>query len=248
MISHTVKRWSWGLSISTVTAVVAFGVASWHANAAPSPGSTPGATSAAAEPARVSDPSPVPEAAAGTGSDPLTTDEVGKARATALTPQLVAEAKDVTGAAGPEYLSAEIAAPESGRRAELYFYDYTTDKLVKQVVDLGTGKLIGSYSAAGLQPPASRREIEAARDLVLASPFAKDVRDRYAQATGRVFAGKDDLVVTAHVYRARPADTGAKECGRHRCLQLIVQAAGGPYLDANDIIIDLSGRTVARLK
>jgi len=250
LVSHTVRRWSWGLAISTVTAVAAFGVASWHANAAPSsPGSTPGATSgAAAEQPRVSNPSPVPEAAAGTGSDPLTTDEVGKARATALTPELAAKAKDVTGAAGPEYLSAEIAAPESGRRAELYYYDYATDKLVKQVVDVGTGKLIGSYSAAGLQPPASRREIEAARDLVLAGPFAKDLRDRFAQATGRALAGKDDLVVTAHVYRARPADTGAQECGWHRCLQLIVQAVGGPFIDANDIIIDLSGRTVARLK
>jgi len=38
---------------------------------------------------------------------------VDKARAVALTPQLVASAKDVAGAKGPEYLSSEIV--EGGR-------------------------------------------------------------------------------------------------------------------------------------
>jgi hypothetical protein len=128
--SSTVRRWSSGLGISVVTAVAAFGVASWQANAAPpSPGATPGA---ALEQPRVSDPSPAPEPAAGTGSDALTTDEVGKARTAALTPQRAAQARDVTGAAGREYLSAEIAADSTVRRPGLYYYDYRADKLVKQ--------------------------------------------------------------------------------------------------------------------
>jgi hypothetical protein len=240
----TVRRLSWGLGISTVTALAAFGVASWQANAAPP---SPGGPGVAAEQPRVSDPSPAPEQATGTGSDALTTDEVGRARAVALAP-LTGGTEDVTGAAGPEYLSAELVTDGAQRRADVYYYDYRAEKLIKQVVDLGTGKVTGSYAAAGMQPPAADREVGTALDLVLASPHAAELRDGYARATGRTYSGKDDIVVTAHVYKARPADTAVRNCGKHRCLQLIVQAADGPFIDLNQIIIDLSGRTVARLK
>ena len=242
----TARRWFWGLGISTATALAAFGVAGWQVHAAPpAPAATPGA---AVDPPRVSDPSPAPEPAAGTGSDPLTTGEIAEARTAALSPLLAAGARDVTGAAGPEYLSGEPAADSAVRRAELYYYDYRTDTLVKQIVDLATGELTGSYAATGLQPPATAREVDTALGLVLAGPYAADLRDRYARGTGRALAGRQDLVVTAHVHRARPADTAARRCGAHRCLRLVVQAAGGPFIDLDDIIIDLSGRTVVRVK
>ncbi|MEV4708802.1 hypothetical protein [Actinoplanes sp. NPDC049316] len=232
------------MGIATVTAVTAFGVASWHANAAPSPG--PG--TAAAEQARVSDPDPGPEPATGVGRDALTSGEVDRARELAVTPELAAGAEDVTGAKGPEYLSADVLADGGGRRAELYYYDYKTDKLVKQVVDLKAGKLAESYSAAGMQRPASEREVATALDMLLADPLAAELKNAYQKATGKQFAGKDGLTVKAHVYKARPADTGAADCGKHRCLQLVVETADGLFIDVNDIIIDLSGRTVARLK
>jgi hypothetical protein len=241
---HRFKKWGWGLGIATVTAVTAFGVASWSANAAP----TPAPTGAAGDQARVSDPKPAPEAVSGVGNDALTTDEVGRARTAALTPALVGRAEDVTGAGGPEYLSSEVLADGEGRRAEVFYYDYASDELVKQVVDTASGKVVGSYRAKGLQPAASRREVATALDLVLADPLGGQLKDAYAKATGRAFAGKDDVTVTAHVYRAKPADSGAEKCGQHRCLQLVVQAdADGKFVDVNDIIIDLSGRTVARL-
>jgi hypothetical protein len=239
------RRWAWGLGIAAVTAVTAFSVASWQANAAPSPNTPPGV---AAEQPRVSDPRVGPEPAAGTGSDPLTSAEVERARTIAVTPQLAARAEDVTGATGPEYLSAEVDTDSAGRRAELYYYDYRTDKLVKQVVDLTTGKLAGSFSAVRMQPPASQREVTAALDLLLADPLAADLRDAYRKATGKELSGKQGLVADAHVYTADPADTEASQCGRRRCLQLVVQTEDGHFIDVNHIIIDLSGRTVARLK
>ncbi|WP_067506915.1 hypothetical protein [Actinoplanes sp. TFC3] len=239
------RRWAWGLGIATASALTAFGVASWQANAAPNPAPS---TAAAADAPRVSDPQPGPEAAAGTGADPLTTDEVGKARAAALTPELARKSTDVTGAAGPEYLSIELAEEGDARTADVYFYDYKTDKLVKQVVDLRTGKVAGSYSAAGMQLPASDREVQTALDLLMADPLAAELKSAYQQATGKTLAGKDGLTVTAHVFKARPADAATKQCGKHRCLQLVVQSKDGTFIDANDLVIDLSGRTVARLK
>ena len=243
---HRYRRWGWGLGIATVTAVTAFGIASWQANAAPSaPGGTP--TAAAERQPTVTDPSPVAEAATGTGTDPLTTGEVAKARTVALTPQL-AGAQDVTGKAGPEYLAAELKDEGAGRVAELYYYDYKSDKLIKQVVDLKTGKLIKSFSAAGMQPPASKQEARTALELLVADPLSADFKAAYRKATGQQFSGTGGFETTAHIYTAQPADRGAAQCGKSRCVQLIVETADGHFINVTHIVVDLSGRKVARLK
>jgi hypothetical protein len=238
------RKWAWGLSIATASAVTAFGFASWQANAAP----TPPAPTVAAEQPHVSDPSPLPEAVTGSGSDSLTSSEVEKARAIALTPQLAAGARDVTGKTGPEYLSAEVDAEAGGRQAELYYYDYQTEKLFKQVVDLTTGKLAKSFSATGMQPPASEQETRTALELLVADPLGSGFKESYRTATGKTLNGTDGLVPTAHIYTAKPADQGASQCGKNRCVQLIVQTGDGQFLSVSEFIIDLSGRTVARLK
>jgi hypothetical protein len=238
------RKWSWGLGVATASAVTAFGVASWQANAAPS---TPTPT-AVAEQAKVSDPLPVPEAATGSGNDALTSSEVQRARTIALTPQLAANAEDVTGKAGPEYLSAEVDTEAGGREAELYYYDYKSEKLLKQVVDLKAGKLVNSFSATGMQPPASEQESRTALELLIADPAGNTLKEAYRAATGKPLNGTEGLVPTAHIYTAKPADTGAGKCGGNRCVQLIVATADGQFLSISEFIIDLSGRTVARLK
>jgi hypothetical protein len=152
----------------------------------------------------------------------------------------------VTGAVGPEYLSADIADSDTGRTAELYYYDYHGNRLVKQVVDLTGGKLTGSYAATGMQLPPSDREVQTALEILLANPLASELKNAYTQATGQPFTGQD-LSPSAHIYHALPADTGASQCGKDRCLRLIVQTRDGHILDLDKIIVDLSGRTVARL-
>ncbi|HEY6795350.1 MAG TPA: hypothetical protein VI248_11785, partial [Kineosporiaceae bacterium] len=237
--------WCAGAAAATAVVSMAVAVASLNPSVAAEPTAPP---QVAADPAGVSDPSPGPSPSTGTGDDPLTPGEVGKARAAALTTSLAESGRDVTGGKGPEYLSSEVVEGGTGRDVQVYYYDYQTDELVKQVVDVNSGKVTGSFRGKGLQRPASDREVATAVDLLLAAPAGADVRALYTKVTGQPWSGKDKLQVGAHIFHARPADTAVRQCGQHRCVQLVARVANGPFVDLNNIIIDLSGRSVARVK
>jgi hypothetical protein len=248
------QRYRWGLGIVVTTVVVATaGVSLSAAATAPTPATGP---AAAAEirvetesgPVTVDDPTPGPPPAAGTGRDPITPGERAAARAVAAGG--LAAGTDVTGAAGSEYLSAELTDERSdaARRAAFYFYNYTDNTLVKQVVNLKTGKLDGSFAASGIQPPASERESTEVFRLFLGSPLSADFKSRFRAATGTGVTDVKQVLLSTPTYVAAPADQGAAQCGRHRCLQLVPQVPGGVFIDISDIVVDLSGRVVARLK
>jgi hypothetical protein len=250
------QRLRWGLGVASCTAVAALAVAWIGGATASTPARVPDGEAAAPagaepEPARVpADPTTGPPPAAGTGRDPLTPSELDRARTAALAAPLPG-ATDVTGGAGPEYLSFELVENKDAnapRRAAVYFYDYTADKLVKRVVNLKTGAVEGTFAAAKRQPPPSDREVAKALEIFLASGLSADFKSRYQKLTGKAFASPNQLEVTGTTYVARPGDTGADKCGEHRCVQFITQVPNGPFIDITDIVVDLSGRTVARLR
>ncbi|GIG90641.1 hypothetical protein Pen02_55770 [Plantactinospora endophytica] len=250
------QRLRWGLGIAVTTAVVATAAVSLSAAAtAPTPppattGPTSGQTQVETEsgPVTIDDPTPGPAPAKGTGRDPITPDERAAARQVAA--GALAAGTGVTGAAGPEYLSTELVDERSdgARRAAFYFYNYTDNTLVKQVVNLKTGKLENSFAAPGIQPPASARESTEAFRLFLASDLSADFKSRYRKATGADITDVTQVLLSTPSYVAAPADQGAQQCGKHRCLQLVPQVPGGVFIDISDIVVDLSGRVVARLK
>jgi len=246
------QRLRWGLGVASATAVVALGIAWIGGATASAPPRAPAGAAPTGEPAEA-DVAESPPPATGVGRDPLTPSELDRARAAALDATLRAGATDVTGAAGPEYLSFELvdakaADPAEARRAAVYFYDYKTDTLIKRVVNLRTGAVEGTFTAAGRQPPPSDKERERAFALFLDNGLSADFKARYRQLTGQAFTSPDQVEVTATTYVARPADTGAEQCGTHRCVQFITQVPDGPFIDITDIVVDLSGRTVARLR
>jgi hypothetical protein len=228
-------RLRWGLGIAVTTALVAFGVASIDAGAAPStpaPDTPGGAT-----------------APRGTGRDPVTPTELDRARTLVAGAPLPGASTDVTGGPGLEYLSFELvdSKRDDVRRAALYFYNYTGDTLVKRVVNLTAGVVEATHSATGMQPPATAREVSVAFDVLLADPLGAEFRSRYQRVTGGPFTTVDRVRVTAQTFVSQSTDRTVANCGKHRCVQLITQARGGPYIDITDLVVDLSGRTVARL-
>ncbi|WP_099871248.1 Tat pathway signal sequence domain protein [Streptomyces lydicus] len=198
------------------------------------------------------------QGARGRGRDPLTDDELRRARDLALPRTPRAAARDVTGRPGPEPLTTDLAEPdpseagsaEPPRRAVVSFYDYRGDGYVRTTVNLTTSKVEATDVQHGVQPPPGHDEaVEAAR-LLIAAPLGAGLRQDYRDATGRDLTGPEPLTVTGFVYRGRAegAAPGAlAACGEHRCVRLFTQVTGGRWIDTRRFVIDLSARTVSRL-
>ncbi|WP_245685682.1 Tat pathway signal sequence domain protein [Streptomyces yerevanensis] len=195
---------------------------------------------------------------AGTGAaDPLTDDEITRAQQAALAGDrtLRTTSEDVQGEDGtPQFLTADLTdltAESSGREgerhADVFFYDYRDDRFVKKTVDLGTGKVVRTDSATGVQPAPSGQESREALKVLLASPLGEGVRQDFQAATGRPLAAPAQLRVQGLVYE-RSGTAGPADCdGAHRCVRLFTRVVGGPWIDTRQFVIDLSARTAHRL-
>jgi hypothetical protein len=212
---------------------------------------------AATQPLGVVEDAPA-QAKKGTGRDPLTDDEIRRARTLAVTRGFRDSSQDVTGDKGPERLStdlaelepAEVGAADPPRRAEVTYYDYTDDTYVTKTVDLGPGKVTDTDTQRGVQPPPSHDEAVEAVRLLLADQRGDGLKKDYKDATGRALTKPGQLAVTGFVYRAGvegPGPASLRDCGKHRCVRLFTRVVNGPWIDARQMVIDLSARSVARL-
>lgn len=190
----------------------------------------------------------------GVGRDPLTPDEITRARAIAVDEEFGAEAKDVLGKAGPEYLRTELAESAPGstgpRLADVYFYDYVDGATVKRVVDLEADKVVKTASAKDIQPPPSARESEEALKLILADPLGERLKKNYRDATGDSLTDPDQLESTGMVHSPVGSVGTAvlDRCATHRCVSLFARVGGGgPWIDITDVVVDLTDRSVTRI-
>ncbi|MGP3922862.1 Tat pathway signal sequence domain protein [Streptomyces sp. 8N616] len=197
----------------------------------------------------------------GTGRDALTDGELKLAERLALGqgPQgLRSTSEDVKGAAGPQWLStdlaelkpAEVGAAAPPRRAEISYYDYKDDTLVLRTVNLTTGKVEDTDTRRGEQPPPTRAEAAEAVKVLLSDPLGAELKKDYKDATGKELTAPDQLETTGMVYRVdeeNDGPAGLRECGSHRCVRLFTKARNGPWIDTRNLVIDLSERRVGRV-
>ena len=247
---HRAARW-----MAAMVALFAVGFLGWLWGSSTDPSRPAVAADAVpgAETPQISDPGAVPVPVTGSGRDPLTPAEQTEAGRLAVDDSVRAATTDVTGAPGPEPLSVSLpeasAAPDDHRRAAVLLYDYRTDRLLKRVVDLTAGRVEATFSGTGRQPPPTAREITSAADRLWDDRTAKLLRDRFQVATGTALNSLDQLTIDAQAYTADPGDKGpAAACGTHRCLILLPEPSGRPFLDLTDVVVDLSARTVIRLE
>ncbi|NSC21298.1 Tat pathway signal sequence domain protein [Streptomyces albus subsp. chlorinus] len=207
-------------------------------------------------PAKVEDAPPV--TGRGIGRDPLSDSERGRAVRIALSGEgggtsLRTAREDVTGKKGtPQLLATDLSEDaEAGRprRAEVSFYDYADDALIHRTVDLDVGKVTGTDTSRGSQPPPAWAEAHEAAELLLKDPLGAGLRADYRRAAGKKLTragqlGTQGLTYVPHTERGDALDA----CGKQRCVRLFTRVAGGgPWIDTQRFVINLSDRTVHRL-
>jgi hypothetical protein len=173
--------------------------------------------------------------------DPLSIEEIGYAEHLAAA-ALPAGSADVTGAAGAELLSVDLASmdPDTTERpVAVSYYDYASDAVVEVTVDLYAGEVSGTTSADGLQPAPTPAETYEATRLLVHSDKAKRVATEYTAMTGDPISA-DDLIVTGGSYYDSDLTRADDACGAHRCVELQLQEPTGKYLSSADYVVDLS--------
>lgn len=194
-------------------------------------------------------------AAQGSGLDPLTDQEIQTARHAALTGQ--PQAKAATGRPEVAFLFAQRYDDKNAdggpRTAEAQLYDYRTDELVIERVDLASGKVTKSDRLKDRQPGASADELRRAVGLVLADPkLGPGLRAQYQAETGRSPASADDFHTRGFVFDAHHAEAATNaaafaDCGRHRCFKVSLKLPGGRWIDTRRVVVDMSAQRVLTL-
>lgn len=183
----------------------------------------------------------------GESREPLSTKETGYAIHLASTDDSIpADATDVRGEAGPQFLYAELPTDidSTGRKAVIVLYDYTGDRTYQQAVNLKSGE-VSSTSAERLQPPPSPDEATAAITIAINTAPAPQFTRQFERSEGVPLVSADQVAYVAGAWRYDGTTTGGKECGADRCAQLIVKTTSGAYLDTGDLVVNLStGRIV----
>lgn len=178
--------------------------------------------------------------------DQLSADEVAYARYLVGQDASYRKTTDVTGGAGAQYLSADLADAsaygDEVRRMSVLYYDYKAEKVLQYVVDMDAAEIEEVTKAKGVQPAPTELETDVAYDLLLAETDA--VADEYSELTGEALTDGSDVAVSAHSWTGGPATEAAPECATDRCVQVLVQTTDGPYLTTTPYVVNLSAQTV----
>jgi hypothetical protein len=188
-------------------------------------------------------------AAQGTGLDPLTDQEVDKARTAALADQ--PRAQSARGLPQVVFVSADRVDADSGpRTADVRLYDYRTDELVVRHVDLASGRVVRTEHAKGTQPPPASAELRRAVEMILAdSRLGPGLRAAYKAAAGREPASAADIHVRGRIFYGPQAGGASNrnevaECGRRRCFGVNLKLPDGTWVDTRRIVVNMSAQRI----
>jgi hypothetical protein len=195
--------------------------------------------------------------AQGIGYDPLTANEADRALALALQHHAVltkTRAPSQT-AVQPTVLFIErYDAPkdqngdDNTRRGEVYLYDYTSDTLIHNVIDLANGS-VESEQLRGVQLPLTAGEKERSLQLIRDdAELWSALVGGYRRISGETLAGFEQLEVKVSLFLATAmpdqVNPEAARCGEHRCAQVLIFTTDRVLLEILPIVDLSQGRVV----
>ena len=113
------------------------------------------------------------------------------------------------------------------RRGDAYIYDYATDTLTYALINLETGQVDAKQETQFVQLPLTEGEIARALDIAYADEALRTkLAALFFAVSGEPLRDLSQLNVKAFVFRADsiPEDLNgaARQCGLHRCAQLLI--------------------------
>jgi hypothetical protein len=182
--------------------------------------------------------------------DQLTGSEVEYVRYLGAQAEAFAAGVDVFGEPGLQFLSTDVADAQAygdgQRRLLSLYYDYATNETVSMIVNVTTGTVESVERAGGSQPAPTDAETALAWELLLESDLSEPLTAEFAALTGgsALTTASAEVELTAHSFITDAGSFGAESCGVDRCVQLLAQVAGGPFLTTTTYVVNLSTSTV----
>lgn len=193
---------------------------------------------------------PTTKPALGEDRAPLSAAETGYAIHVASTDASVpADATDVLGEDGPEFLYADlpdVGAGYDGRIAVVSLYDYTHGVAYDQVVDLEAGEVVKSVDSDVAQPPTSATEADVAMQLAVDATANLLFKEEFEAGMGVPLIETDQVEYVAGAWVFDETTPKGQECGDDRCAQLMVSTSTGVYLNTWDFVVNLSTKKIVR--
>ena len=210
-----------------------------------------------------------PRTTSGVGYDPLTPNESDRALALALQAHDALVQSAATDPAAKPTVTVEILSVERyddaktdtskgaqalgqhARRGEVYLYDYTTNSLLRSIVELDSGA-IETETYHGVQLPLTVREENWAVQLIHnESELWATLTERYQTITGTALTSPEQLHVKVSLFlgTAMPeqVNDAARRCGEHRCAQVLLFTDERTLLEVMPIVDLSEGRVVQLL-
>ncbi len=185
------------------------------------------------------------------GYDPLTAPEADAVVAAALQTEgqsaqssALTDQQELLLVERREAFKTDSADGDWQRQGDVYIYDYASDTLIHNIVDVASGAVITVERVQGVQLPLTEREEQRALDIIQADDTLWTVlTERYQSLADTPLRGFDQLQTKVSLFRADAMpdhlNAAAKQCGQHRCAQVLIFSVERTLLDLTPIV-DLS--------
>ena len=193
-------------------------------------------------------------------NDPLSFEEVSRVSILMAGPKLAARSigSDTSSFAtnSQEVLliekNEEKSAPSDQRRADVYIYDYSTNELIESLLDLNTSEVIRSERKQGVQLPLTDNELKRAKQIVFEDEDERAIlEDEFLRITSRELTDVADLNIKAFTFLSdslpNRVNEASKECGIHRCAQLMLYTQENIVFEISPIVNLSAGVVTQRI-
>lgn len=140
------------------------------------------------------------------------------------------------------------------RKADVIYYDYANNQSIKVIVDLKSNAVQDTVVTQGAahQPYFTRPEITAAMQLIFNHPqMGTNLRKAYQEVTRQQLTDVSKLDTQGGVYFPdNHSELGrlAAHCAAERCMQLFIPIDDTHFIDATNVVVNLSSGEVLWVK